>query len=48
MQNNVLFHAACNATKFSQGNKTCDLDGRTQYPGLNPIEDTWQYIKNIQ
>ena len=46
MQDNVLFHAARNVTKFFQGNKTCDLDGQAQLLDLNLIEDTWQYIKN--
>ena len=46
MQDDVLFHASGNVTKFFQGNKTCDLDRQTQLTGLDPIEDTWQYIKN--
>ena len=37
MQDNVLFHAARNVTKFFQGNKTCDLDGQAELPVLNPI-----------
>ena len=46
MLDNVLIHAAHNVTKFFQGNKSCDLDVQALLPGLNPIEYTWQYIKN--